>query len=138
METNTSLCDDFTQHAIRLRKELRPSQTNEVQTENYSNIRCNGNDSCRHPANSENDATPILNTCHRKCTSPPSRRVVGRDMFGFDAEEEKALSPTTTTVEIELLHTSSWKNAKDASTTLCSTTLRAKLAADNTKKFKKS
>ena len=59
-------------------------------------------------------------------------------MFGFDAEEEKALSPTTT-VEIELLHTSSWKNAKDASTTLCSTTLRAKLAVDNTKKsFKKN
>ena len=91
-----------------------------------SNIERNDTHCCRHPAKSENDATPSLNTRHRKCTdtwklpplskprhqrqapkgaraqhnnkptSPPSRRVVGREMSGFDAEAEKALSSTTT------------------------------------------
>ena len=58
-------------------------------------IQRNGTYCRRHPANSENDATPSLNTRHRKCTSPPSRRELGREMSGFDAEEEKALSSTT-------------------------------------------
>ena len=98
METNTSLCVDFTQHAIRSRKKLRPSQTNGAQTEKKKkkpSIQRNGTYCRRHPANSENDATPSLNTRHRKCTSPPSRRELGREMSGFDAEEEKALSSTT-------------------------------------------
>ena len=58
-------------------------------------IQRNGTYCRRHPANSENDATPSLNTRHRKCTSPPSRRELGREMSEFDAEEEKALSSTT-------------------------------------------
>ena len=97
--------------------------------DNNSSIQRNDTYCCRHPAKSENDATPSLNTRHRKCTdtctlppqstprhsrqapkgaraqhnnesSPPSRRELGRGMLGFDHEEEKALSPTTT-LEIE-------------------------------------